>query len=235
MKSLWVFAIFTLSLGGCFKTASQLESEQAVSELRKDKASLNADLEQLRQDQAKLGGRIEELEAASNGRSEGLKKDQTTITSRLQALEEKNTNLTTEIAKLTAELETLKEQSQASREHSSRPEKEHVTATPKNLAETLTKVSGLVKDKQYDEALKLIEPALNNKKIIKGRDQLLYWQGEALFQKKDYKRGILSFTEIVDNHPKSNRYNMSVKRIVASFNGLGMKKEAHDFEKMLKD
>jgi tol-pal system protein YbgF len=52
----------------------------------------------------------------------------------------------------------------------------------------------------------------------------LFWRGESFYQAKDYGQAILSYQEVIDKHPKSNKIPGALLKQGVSFITLGKDK-----------
>ncbi|MFH1809140.1 MAG: tetratricopeptide repeat protein [Pseudomonadota bacterium] len=104
--------------------------------------------------------------------------------------------------------------------------------------------SALPADKQalYDLGKKSFDEGHHNEarrifKVFLGRhpddatlsDNALFWTAESFFQEKTYDKAILTYQEVINKYPKSDKLDASLYKIGRSFEALGLKEDASLF------
>jgi TolA-binding protein len=104
-----------------------------------------------------------------------------------------------------------------------------------NSNKNLEVIVSLIKDKRYDDALSKIEKQLQVENELGNLSNLWYWQGEALFMKKDYQRALESFRKVL-SVPKSSKRSESQIMIAECFTRLGKLSEAKkEYQKFIEE
>jgi TolA-binding protein len=104
-----------------------------------------------------------------------------------------------------------------------------------NSNKNLEEIVSLIKDKRYDDALSKIEKQLQVENELGNLSNLWYWQGEALFMKKDYQRALESFRKVL-SVPKSSKRSESQIMIAECFTRLGKLSEAKkEYQKFIEE
>jgi len=100
---------------------------------------------------------------------------------------------------------------------------------------TLEQILSLIKDKRYDEALSTIEKQLQVENELGILSNLWYWQGEALFMKKEYQKALECFRKVL-SFPKSSKRTESQIMLAECYTRLGKLSEAkREYQKFIEE
>ena len=229
--------IFSLVLSSCFKTAEQIASEKSVTHTDDSKYIENADV-QSELDNTKIQlQKMQGLVQDSNAQIETLKKENEELKARFAKLEQDNLEFrektTKHLADIIGDVAILDERTSSpspkSKSDATKADKPKKKIDP-NLS-PLDQAKNLLNQKKHKEAEQVLEKALEGKSQY--RDQILFEHGRALYLQKDYKRAIVSFDEVVQKHPKSNKWKRSVELVADSFENLNLKTEASAYRSLL--
>ncbi|HEX7478297.1 MAG TPA: tetratricopeptide repeat protein [Polyangiales bacterium] len=103
----------------------------------------------------------------------------------------------------------------------SAPEAAGATATNDGYREALR----LVRERQYDEALKVIDALVLQPSAARMLDKLLYWRGEARYAKRDYTQAKQEFETLLGRFPQSEKVPDALLKLGLCLRRLG--DEAH--------
>lgn len=222
-------SVLLVLCNGCFKTAAQMEAEKGKSQqsdlqLQQANAAADADMYKSRFNQ--VHGELTDTRnevAQLKAENEALKKRVANTEEGFIKYKEETQKT---LAQLVADVALLDERT------SKHPEPHKEEKTPPG--NPLEQARDALKSKDYKTMIAVTEHGLASKKA-KNKDLLLFYQGLGYYKLKDYKKALISFNEIVENHKKSNKYKDAINLGAESFDKLGMKDEAKAYRSLLKD
>ncbi len=196
----------------------QQKIEQSATPVRSAQANLWAEIESLRKSLASLSGEIDEIKYS-------LAKDKESS----QNLLEQTQELQNKVAKLEGLVATLESNLGLNLEKpTSSSSKTQTPALLKTSSpeELYQQALNAFYQRKYDLAQTLWEQFIQEYPKHKLVSNALFWKGECLYQKEDYKRAILAYQEVIDKYPKSNKIAAAYLKEAISFAQIKKKKAA---------
>ncbi|MBA2405364.1 MAG: tetratricopeptide repeat protein [Bdellovibrionales bacterium] len=238
MKFLSFFFLLVLTVS-CIKTAEQVQRERRVesmSEQMRDSQGLVADMVSQMKDMQgqldKLNGRMEEMEHknkkldpdAINKMNENVnlvKNQQEAQGAQLLQIQNELKEQRAFIEKVTANL---------SNASSNKPQK-------KNAKEELAQAINLVYKHDYKDARSELEPLIDHPDLSPGdKNKVFYNLGKVEYSTKNYEKGLVFFSKIFSNYPKSSLAPSSLLFIARCLKKMNKKEEAKEaFAKVIED
>lgn len=170
---------------------------------------------------------------------EDLKDELRRLATRIEELEGKNRDLTDSSGKKSQELDRLQtklndlESVQQELIANLQKKEKELTQTI-DIKALLEKAKLSLKKENFEEAIESLSMILNNNRG-KNNEEAAYLRGEANFKLGEYKKAILDFGSILENHPKSKRTAQCLYYTAKSFEELNMKSDAKAFYTDLRD
>jgi tol-pal system protein YbgF len=217
-----------LMLGGCIKTRKEIRGEtdnpdSGYEAKVTDVASENQKVsDELRGEINQLNGRIDDLQK----KNEALAQDASKRAEREAQIRDMETKIQELQASQAAMIEALQK-----KEKEREKEKEVPKADPSQSFES---AKDKFRKKDYDGALEDLNQYL---KFPKGKhtEEALFYRGETLFAKEQYKKAILDYSGLQEKYPRSKHIPKSLLKIGMAFEALGMRSDAKAFYQELVD
>jgi len=170
---------------------------------------------------------------------EDLKDELRRLSERLEELEHKNQQLLATAGKKTSDVEKL-ETKIAELENSQNALIENLTKKEKELTQSvdikalLESAKAHIKKDELEDAVTTLTTIVSNQRG-KNNEEAFYLRGEVYFKLEEYKKSILDFAHILENHTKSKRTAACLLFTAKNFEALGLKSDAKAFYADLKD
>lgn len=152
-----------------------------------------------------------------------MRNDITVLNGRVESLEFENKNLVSRMNELQEE----------AAKHSKDAAQLHETVVSASQSSDVEGDYNLAlrahQDGNFEKAEKLFDSFLIKYPKHSLSDRALFWMGEGYMARKQYKKAISKFQDLIDSFSKSSKRCEARDRQIAAFTQLGMTKEAGDF------